>query len=313
MIILTGGAGFIGTNLLIELNNRGYTDIVLVDNISTTEKWRNLVGRQFLEYVHKDSFWSWLESSTDINIEAIFHLGACSDTMEQNFDYLYINNVVYSQKLWAIAADRDIPFFYASSAATYGDGSQGFSDNHSTIGSLKPLNGYGMSKQLFDLWVLKQTNQPPNWVGLKFFNVFGPYEDHKGRMASVLWHFNKQINSDKKIELFSGSHGFGDGEQRRDFIYVKDAVDMMMFIFKNKVESGLYNIGTGISTTFNELARIFTKSNKMMKIEYIPFPEDLLEFYQPDTKANILKIHSAGYKYKFDLAGSIHDYLRYLL
>ena len=196
MIVLTGAAGFIGTNTLIALNGQGIDDILVVDNISVTPKWKNLVGRSFRQYVNKDALWDWLHKGNSENIEAIIHLGACSDTMERDFDYLTQNNIIYSQRLWKFCAQKQIPFIYASSAATYGDGSNGFLDDHENTFQYQPINRYGFSKHLFDLWALKQNKTPSRWYGLKFFNVYGPYENHKGRMASVAHFTIPQVHKD---------------------------------------------------------------------------------------------------------------------
>ena len=229
MIVLTGGAGFIGSNLLKELNDYNISDVIIVDNVDHPAKENNLKNLKFLDLVKIDNFFNWQRQNDNLKIKSIFHLGACSDTLEINTDFLYQNNVVYSQKLWNLACEKQIPFIYASSAATYGDGSFGFSDAHDLIFKLKPMNAYGRSKQEFDIWALNQSIKPPKWAGLKYFNVYGPGENHKGRMASVVWTFIKQLKSYNKLKLFEGSHGYNDGEQRRDFIYIDDAVKMTMF------------------------------------------------------------------------------------
>jgi len=301
MIILTGGAGFIGTNTLIRLNNKKIDDILVVDDIKDTSKWKNLIGNQFREYISKNDLWKWLRKNKQVPIDGIIHLGACSDTTETNFEYLINNNVNYSKKLWKISAELDIPFIYASSAATYGDGSEGFSDEHKTITKLKPINAYGFSKHIFDLWALKQNNKPSRWAGLKYFNVFGSYESHKGRMASVAYHAIPQAVNNKKIRLFK-SHNidFKNGEQKRDFIFVKDAVDITLYFFNEKTPSGIYNIGSGNSRTFNDLAAaIFSALSIKENIEYFDMPEDLKPNYQYYTQADLTKLLSTGYNKNF--------------
>jgi ADP-L-glycero-D-manno-heptose 6-epimerase len=301
MIILTGGAGFIGTNTLIRLNNKKIDDILIVDNIKDTSKWKNLIGNQFREYISKNDLWKWLRKNKQVPIDGIIHLGACSDTTETNFEYLIKNNVHYSKKLWKISAELDIPFIYASSAATYGDGSEGFSDEHETITRLKPINAYGFSKHIFDLWALKQNDKPSRWAGLKYFNVFGSYESHKGRMASVVYHAIPQVVNNKKIRLFK-SHNidFKDGEQKRDFIFVNDAVDITLHFFNEKTPSGIYNVGSGNSRTFNDLAAaIFSALSIKENIEYFDMPEDLKPIYQYYTQADLTKLLSTGYNRNF--------------
>jgi len=295
VIILTGGAGFIGTNILIELNKRGEENILVVDNIEGTLKVKNLKGLKYREYVNKKYFWDWLLKNKSIKIDSIIHLGACSDTTQTNLNYLRQNNVVYSQKLWDLSVENDIPFIYASSAATYGNGSNGFSDEHSLIPKLQPLNPYGHSKQDFDLWILKQKKTPPLWVGLKYFNVYGPGEAHKGKMASVIWHFLLQLNRGENLKLFDASHGYAAGEQERDFIYVNDAVKMTLYMLNEISESGIYNIGTGRARTFNDLANTIKIKNRNIRVEYIPFPYRLMDAYQAHTCANLDKLFSLGY------------------
>jgi ADP-L-glycero-D-manno-heptose 6-epimerase len=299
MIILTGGAGFIGSNLLKELNKQQVSDIVIVDDIDHPLKAENLVNSKYKEIVPINNFFEWVEQNKNLSIDVIFHLGACSDTLEKDKNYLYENNVVYSQKLWQLAIKQNSKFIYASSAATYGDGSLGFSDDHSLVPNLKPLNLYGESKQEFDLWVLKQLKTPPLWVGLKYFNVFGPGEAHKGRMASVIWHFINQLKNGEDLKLFGPSHGFKAGEQKRDFIYVQDAVNMTIYAQQKKIPSGIYNVGTGIANTFNELASAIITIIGKKKVEYIPFPKDLIINYQAFTCADMTKFKRVNYLKKF--------------
>ena len=316
MIILTGGAGFIGTNTLVELNNRGVEDILIVDNIGTTLKWAHLIGRKYREYIQKDELWTWLENNSNVEIDAIIHLGACSDTTEKDFDYLYNNNVIYSQRLWKLAVEKLVPFIYASSAATYGDGSLGFSDSHDLIPKLRPLNGYGMSKQVFDIWALKQENTPPVWIGLKYFNVYGPYEEHKGSMASVAWHGYNQIKKTGKIRLFkSHRKDYKDGEQKRDFVYVQDVVNMTLAFLDNNITSGIYNAGTGKAKTFNNLAlSLFKAMNIEPDIEYFDMPEDIKVKYQYFTKAEMHKAYQDGIVQlpMLNVETGIHNYIAIL-
>ena len=316
MIILTGGAGFIGTNILIELNKKGEKDILVVDNIEGTLKGANLKGLKYREYVNKNNLWDWLATNKNTQIDAIIHLGACSDTTEMNLEYLYKNNVEYSQKLWKQAVEMQVPFIYASSAATYGDGSLGFSDDHDLIPKLKPLNPYGQSKQDFDLWVLKQKQTPPTWIGLKYFNVFGPFEAHKGRMASMAWHGYNQIKETGKIRLFkSHREDYKDGEQLRDFIYVKDAVNMTLAFFDNDIKSGIYNVGTGKARTFNDMVlSLFKAINIKPDIEFFDIPKDIKKKYQYYTMAENNKsiiLRSKNFKYP-TLEDGIKKYIQFL-
>ena len=300
MIILTGGAGFIGTNTLMALNQSGHDDIVVVDNIGDTQKWKNLVGRSFRHYNPKEQLWDWLARNQAQKLEAIIHLGACTDTMEHDFDYLTHNNIVYSQRLWQLCTERQVPFIYASSAATYGDGSRGFSDDHAKTAQYRPINPYGFSKHLFDLWALKQSAAPCRWYGLKFFNVYGPFENHKGRMASVPNFAIPQVLKTQKIRLFKSCRDpVADGEQKRDFVYVQDVVDIVIQLLDSSAASGLYNAGTGTARTFNSLAAaIFAALNQSQIIEYFDMPETLIDSYQYFTQADMHKLISTGYKFR---------------
>jgi len=300
MIILTGGAGFIGTNTLIALNQSGHDDIVVVDNIAVTQKWKNLVGRSFRHYIPKEQLWDWLARNQAQKLEAVIHLGACTDTMEYDFDYLTHNNIVYSQKLWQLCIEKQIPFIYASSAATYGDGTRGFSDDHAKTAQYRPINQYGFSKHLFDLWALKQSAVPCRWYGLKFFNVYGPFENHKGRMASVPNFAIPQVLKTQKIRLFkSCREPVADGEQKRDFVYVQDVVDIVVQLLDSSAPSGLYNAGTGTARTFNSLAAaIFAALNQPLNVEYFDMPETLIDSYQYFTHADMHKLISTGYEFR---------------
>jgi len=268
MILITGGAGFIGSNVIKKLNQSFIFDIIAVDNLDHPSKKSNIDDLNIKEIIGIDEIYSWLQKNAK-KLKSIIHLGACSDTLEMNKNYLYENNVLFSKNLWKQAVKIGIPFIYASSAATYGDGSKGFSDNHALVPHLNPLNPYGQSKQDFDLWVLKQIETPPLWAGLKYFNVYGPGESHKGRMASVALHFIQQLQTEGSIKLFKGSHGYDDGEQKRDFIYISDAVDITLFFMENKVESGIYNVGTGNANTFNQMANAIIGKIKRGTIKYL--------------------------------------------
>jgi len=315
MIVVTGGAGFIGSSIIWRLNALGRQDIIIVDALGTDEKWKNLVGLNFLDFIHKDDFLSYLDSSK-VRIETIIHMGANSSTTEKDADSLLRNNFEYTKKLAEYCLKNNSRFIYASSGATYGDGSLGFDDNESSLTKLRPLNMYGYSKQMFDLWawhkgVLNQI------VGLKYFNVYGPNEYHKGDMRSVVHKAFDQIAKTGKVKLFkSANPKYKDGEQLRDFIYIKDAVDMTLFFLDNKNKNGIYNIGTGKARTWNDLVTtLFNAVNKPFNIEYIDLPAHLLDKYQYFTEAKIDKLISAGYSIPItSLEGGITDYIKnYLL
>jgi len=317
MIILTGGAGFIGANMLMALNKMGERDILIVDNINSSEKWKNLVGKKFREYIHKDMLWSWLENNHDVQVTFVIHLGACTNTMETDFDYLYSNNVTFSQKIWQFCSDREIPLIYASSAATYGDGSLGFSDDESIITKFKPINQYGYSKHLFDLWVLKQKSYPLRWYGLKYFNVYGPWEAHKGSMASTAYQKIHEALDSGIIRLFkSYLKEYDHGEQSRDFVFVSDIVDIMKhFFLSSSASSGIYNAGTGISRSFNDLANsIFLAINKSAQITYFDMPVELRKCYQYFTESDMSKYLLANNNYKpVSLDEGIERYIEWFL
>ena len=311
--MVTGGAGFIGSCLIRQLNDKGIGDIIVVDNIACTEKWKNLVNKNYAEYIHKNDLEAELDRLSD-SVERVIHMGACSATTENDFDYLYRNNVAYSKMLYDFCAWNDIPFIYASSAATYGDGKLGFCDD---AYSLKPLNGYGYSKHLFDLWVKaidpETDRKPPQQVGLKFFNVFGPNEYFKGPMASMAFHGHKQIRDSGKIRLFkSYLSGVPDGEQSRDFIYVKDVCKIIWHFCQSPNLSGVFNVGTGQARSFNDLARaLFSAMGEAVDIEYIDMPEHLREKYQYYTCAETEKLRRLG-KYDeafYTLEDSVKDYV----
>lgn len=311
MIIVTGGAGFIGSCVVRTLNDAGIEDIIIVDNVADTNKWMNMRNKSYVEYVHKSEFLEKLPHYKGIT--AIIHMGAQSATTEKNFDYLWKNNFEYTKALWEYCAEVQASFIYASSAATYGDGSQGF-DDCLGIEHLQPLNAYGYSKQLFDLWVERQAKVfPSQYAGLKFFNVYGPNEYFKGNMASMIFHGYKQIKELGMIKLFKSYHPeFGDGEQVRDFVYVKDICDVIYWLLQNKQISGLFNVGTGHAQSFRELAEaIFCALGKEPNIVYIDMPDDLKGKYQYYTKAEMDKLRQAGYCTPFrDLAAGTMDYVR---
>lgn len=315
MIIVTGGAGFIGSCFLWRLNQEGITNILVVDHLGLTDKWRNLWGKLFADYLEKDTFLSLIEKNTlGKGIKAIFHLGACSSTTERDASYLLKNNYGFSKTAaqWALA--KDIPFYYASSAATYGNGSEGYSDEDEVTHRLRPLNMYGYSKQLFDLWILhnKLANRV---VGIKYFNVFGPNEYHKGDMRSLIVKAFEQIQKDKKIRLFKSYRPeYKHGEQKRDFVYVKDAVDIMMEFYRKPKIHGIFNLGTGLARTWNDLAdSLFSALKLESKIEYIEMPEEIKDKYQYFTQANLQKLRAAGIEHRFtELEEAVRDYAEYL-
>jgi ADP-L-glycero-D-manno-heptose 6-epimerase len=288
LIVVTGGAGFIGSCLVRQLNEQGYNNLVIVDNLGSTEKWKNLVGKRFYDCIHKNDLFSWLQGR-EVDIEAFIHLGACSNTLECDASYLLENNYRYSVKLCEYALRSGHRFIYASSASTYGNGEQGFSDDHEALDELRPLNMYGYSKHLFDLWA-KQQGILSQVVGLKYFNVFGPNEYHKGRMASAIVRMLPEAMQEDTIRLFkSDQTNFVHGEQKRDFIYVKDAVRLTLSFLSNAL-SGIFNIGSGEATSWNRLATaVFKAVHKPCNIEYIAMPNDLKGKYQYFTQANIQK------------------------
>ncbi len=310
MIILTGGAGFIGSCLLAELNKKGIDDILVVDNLGTGQKWQNLLGKRFSAYMNKAEFRHQLIQNPQEfgHARAIFHLGACTKTTEQDAEYLIDNNFNYSIELANFALVHDIRFIYASSAATYGDGSEGYSDSKFDV--LTPLNCYGFSKHLFDLWVLKNAYDK-KFTGLKFFNVFGPNEYHKESMASMVFKAFKQVNDKDEISLFkSSSPEFGNGGQMRDFIYVKDVVDVIWKLYTDD-KAGIFNLGTGTARSWNDLANsVFKAFDKTPKINYIDMPEKLIKQYQNYTCADMTKFSKVYPDYTFtSLEDSVMDYI----
>jgi ADP-L-glycero-D-manno-heptose 6-epimerase len=316
MIIITGAAGFIGSNLASRLNSEGYRDLILVDEFSREDKARNLQGKEYTACIHRDDFFSWLRENHRL-VQFVFHLGARTDTAEMNREVFDRLNLNYSRELWSLCVEFGLPLIYASSAATYGLGENGFSDDHRILPALKPLNPYGESKNEFDNWVLAQNRMPYFWAGLKFFNVYGPNEYHKGRMASVVLHAFDQIRKTGKMKLFRSHHpDYPDGGQKRDFIYVKDVVDVMYYLMHHRKQSAIYNLGTGRARTFKDLAvNTFRAMEKEEKIEFTDTPEDIREKYQYFTQAAMDKLRSTGYSRQFTtLEEGVYDYVqKYLL
>lgn len=315
MIVVTGAYGFIGSAMVAKLNENGYHDLIIVDDFSKEEKKANLIHKKYQEKIEREVFVDWFKANSE-KVDFIFHIGARTDTAEFNqaiFDKLNLN---YTKNIWEICAAHQIPMLYASSAATYGLGEYGYDDNHDIVEKLKPLNTYGESKNEFDKWALKQEKQPPFWAGLKFFNVYGPNEYHKGRMASVIFHAYHQILKNNKVKLFrSHKEGYKDGEQLRDFVYVRDLVEVLFFMMVKQPESGLYNLGTGTAQSFNTLAKsTFAAMDKAPVIEYIDTPEDIRDKYQYFTEANMDKLRKAGYENTFKtLEEGVDDYVRNFL
>jgi len=318
MILVTGGAGFIGSVLVKELNNLGREDILIVDRLESDDKWKNLRSLKFITYIHADELFE-LEDDLWDQIDSIYHMGACSATTERNMDYLWVNNVEYSQNLYNIATSRNIPIAYASSAATYGDGELGYSDDHDKVDLYRPLNGYGYSKQVVDQWILRRESKPDYWYGIKFFNVFGPNEYHKGDMRSLVHKAYGQINDTGKVKLFkSHRDDFKDGEQLRDFVYVKDVVRGMIMLMDQKVpgSSGIYNMGTGQCRSFLDLMRAtFKAMGKNENVEFIDMPESIRNQYQYYTQAEMGKFKKVFPEFQFtSLEEAVNDYVtQYLM
>lgn len=316
MIVVTGAAGFIGSQLIEKLNQENFNNIIAVDHFGIEKKKRNYQNLKILEKVDRDEFMDWLDDNYE-HVEFIFHIGAKTDTTlfdQEVFDKLNIN---YSKDIWKRCVKYQLPLVYASSAATYGLGELGYDDDESKIPELKPLNPYGQSKQDFDVWALEQSKKPFFWVGLKFFNVYGPNEYHKGRMASVIWHAYNQIKETGAMKLFrSHNPEFKDGEQMRDFVYVKDVVDVCYWLMHHRRDSGIYNLGSGKARTFLDLTKaVFKSMNKEEDIGFVDTPEDIRDKYQYYTEANMSKLRSIGYTKKFHtLEEGVEDYLKsYLL
>lgn len=312
MIIVTGAAGFIGSCLIGRLNKENFNFIIAVDDFSDTAKLPNLEGKKIQERVEREVFFEWLDEHYH-EVEFLFHIGARTDTTESDTAVFNRLNLNYSKQIWGKCIDYQIPLVYASSAATYGLGELGYDDNEVIIPQLKPLNPYGDSKNDFDIWVLSQEKKPFFWAGLKFFNVYGPNEYHKGRMASVIFHAFNQIQQTEQMRLFkSHNPDFEDGEQMRDFVYVKDVVEVCLFLMHHRRNSGIYNLGSGQARTFLDLAKNTFKSlNKEANINFIDTPEDIRDKYQYFTEANMSKLRSIGYTKPFHtLEDGIADYVK---
>ena len=312
MIVVTGAAGFIGSCLVSRLNEEGYKDIVVVDKFGQEEKEKNLEGKVISQRVDRMDFANWLDENQKL-VQFIFHIGARTDTTEFDKSIFDELNVNYSKAVWNACVKYGIPLVYASSAATYGLGELGYKDDHSVIPDLRPLNPYGESKNQFDIWALQQEKKPYFWAGLKFFNVYGPNEYHKGRMASVIFHAFRQIGQTGGMKLFQ-SHNpeFRDGEQMRDFVYVKDVCDVCLFLMESRKNSGIYNLGSGRARTFLDLARATFKAMGVEEnISFIPTPEDIRDKYQYFTEADMSKLKNAGYEKAFtSLEDGVSDYVK---
>ncbi|WP_460557428.1 ADP-glyceromanno-heptose 6-epimerase [Ferruginibacter profundus] len=311
-IIVTGAYGFIGSCMVSYLNQQGFENLILVDEFDDDEKELNLLHKKYLVRVERENLFEWLLKEKP-PVEFVFHLGARTDTTEFDYSVHQKLNVEYSQSIWHYCTINKIPLVYASSAATYGEGEYGYDDNHDIVEQLQPLNPYGISKNEFDKWVLHQKELPPFWAGLKFFNVYGPNEYHKARMASVIFHSFNQIKDKGKVKLFkSHKNGFEDGEQLRDFVYVKDVVAVCFWLMQNKPASALYNLGTGDARSFNDLVKsTFAGLDLAPVIEFIDMPEDIRDKYQYFTEAKMEKLKNAGYPNEFySLEKGVDDYVR---
>ncbi len=318
-IVITGAAGFIGSCMVQYLNEQGFENLILVDDFGVETKRKNWEEKKFNCIVERISFFDWLEEKKP-KVDFIIHLGARTDTTEFDYEVHRTLNYNYSIEVWNYCTANQIPLVYASSAATYGDGTLGYDDNHEIIDKLQPLNPYGVSKNEFDKWALQQTNQPPFWAGLKFFNVYGPNEYHKGRMASVIWHSFNQIKNDGVVKLFKSHRAdFKDGQQLRDFIYAKDIVKVIDWLMNEMLQeswtyqkNGLYNLGTGNARSFEDLVKAtFSALDLQPNIEYVDMPLDIRDKYQYFTEANMQKLKKAGYTEKFySLEEGVNDYVR---
>ncbi len=311
MIIVTGAAGFIGSCLVSKLNQEGFKDIVIVDDFFSEEKMRNLEGKSYSKKIHREDFIQWLKENQRL-VQFVFHIGARTDTTEFNKEIFDRLNLNYSKDIWNICVEFGLPLVYASSAATYGLGEFGYEDNHEIVEKLKPLNPYGDSKNDFDKWALKQNKKPYFWAGLKFFNVYGPNEYHKGRMASVIMHAFNQVQEKGMVKLFrSHNPKYKDGEQLRDFVYVKDVVEVCYFLLHLRKKSGIYNLGSGKARTFLDLVKnTFSALNKQPNIEFIDTPIDIRDKYQYFTEANMHKLKMIGYSKPFHtLEEGVKDYV----
>ncbi len=311
VIVVTGAAGFIGSYLVGYLNNLGFNNLVLVDDFSMERKWPNLAGKKYVHKIDREQFFSWQKDS-NIQMQAVFHLGARTDTTEMDYAVHKKWNLDYSKQIWELCVNEPIPLVYASSAATYGGGEHGYIDSAAIAHQLHPLNPYGVSKNEFDLWALDQPECPPFWAGLKFFNVYGPNEFHKERMASVIFHAFRQIKQTGEVKLFrSHNPDYKDGEQIRDFIYVKDVASICTWLMQHQPENGLYNTGTGHARTFKDLVRaIFATLNLPEHINFIDTPLDIRDKYQYFTEADMSKLLAAGYDQPFyTLEEGVREYV----
>lgn len=312
MILITGGAGMIGSMIAWQLNQQGRDDLVIVDRQAHADQWQNLCHRSYAQYLDKTEVMSWLNSA--LHVEAVIHMGAISATTERDWNRLLEDNIRASQHLWNWCAHHGVPFYYASSAATYGSGDQGYSD--AGIDGLRPLNAYGYSKQFFDRWALREAkagNAPPQWAGFKFFNVYGPNEYHKERMASVAFHSFNQFRDTGTVKLFkSDREGIADGMQRRDFVYVKDAAAVLCWFVQGQRPSGIYNLGTGQARPFKDLATaVMSSTGREPGITWIEMPDDLKGKYQYFTEADMTKLRAAGYDRPFHtLEEGVRDYVQ---
>ncbi len=322
MIVVTGGAGFVGSVFLRRLNQENIDNIIVVDELQNSSKWQNLSKASFYKYIHKDQFLDHIDKS-GMKIDGVVHLGADTDTTQTDCDYLFRNNVDYSQSLFEYCTREGVPFVYASSAAVYGDGSQGFDDNPEKVSSYLPLNPYGFSKKIVDVWAQKQTKAPPCWLGLRFFNVYGPNEYHKGKMKSLVPQAFEQIKETGSLKLFkSYLADYAHGEQSRDFIYVKDIADVLFYLLegaltkKEKFTSGVYNLGTGTSRTFKDLgSAVFKALDVKDNFQWIDMPSNLKDQYQYYTEAQMERFRSAtGYDRAFtSLEEGVSDYVTHYL
>lgn len=311
MFVVTGGAGFIGSTLVYKLNQEGIDDILIVDELGSDDKWKNIRGLRFCNYMHKVEFLRRLQSDSLPFIEAIVHMGACSSTTEINADYLIENNFLYSKHLAEYSLGHNVRFIYASSAATYGDGSRGYGDGNVDVPALRPLNIYGYSKQLFDLWVLRN-GYDKSVVGIKFFNVFGPHEYHKGSMCSMVVKAYRQVKETGRIKLFrSNVSQYKDGEQMRDFIYVKDCLEPIWWLLNNASVNGIFNLGSGKARSWLDLANAVFAALKVNRVvDFIDMPTDIARQYQNYTEARMEKLQATGCPLKFhSLEDAVEDYI----
>ncbi len=314
MILLTGAAGFIGSNLLAYLNKNADKPIIIVDDFRGP-KLKNIERAPYQHKIHRDQLFDWLLINGEL-VTAVFHLGARTDTIEKNHTIFRQLNLNYSKRIWKFCSTHNLPLVYASSAATYGLGELGFTDSHTICTQLKPLNPYAQSKNDFDIWALQQSEQPPFWAGIKFFNVYGPQENHKGRMASVIFHAFHQIRQTQEMKLFRSHHpNYKDGYQSRDFIYVADIVKLCSFFMNQQPSSGLYNAGTGQARTFLDLVtHTFRAMGKRENIQYIDTPIEIRNTYQYFTEAEMKKTREAGFEDKMlTLEEGVGRYVQYLI